>query len=562
MKKAYSYIRFSSAIQGQGDSLRRQLSAAQEWAQANGFLIEDDYRDLGLSAYKGNHVTDGALSIFLQKVREGDIEPGAVLIVESLDRLSREQITRAFSQFMEILNAGVGIVTLMDERYYTEKSVGNLTNLMYSLMVMSRAHDESQTKSRRIKAAWRGKMLNAQNKKITRNSPAWLHYNNENGVFELIPERADLVREIFMLSSDGIGKRRIVFDLNQKGIPPWGKGKQWHTSYISKILNNHAARGVFIGQGGEVEVKDYYPAAVDDSLFFKAQVALKSRTNSGGRRGESFSNLFTGLCRCTRCGGAMRLTNKGKPPKGGKYLECASGKAGVGICAGKLKRWRYEMLEGALLFELAGNVDWFAIAGGKESAMLKIREQRDKLTAEMSSVETALTNYDQLILSASAETIKRISIKYDELEQRRAKIESELKRIAIDIKGSDSRRIDDEFAEVLVKLSQAESETKKFQLRAQVNQLLKSAISVIYFDPEQNTISYKTVDNDTLKLVSASSEHTQIWGEIAEILTALKISLRQDKKEETSRHRMAVLKKLSETWRNPDLLKKMWKPTQ
>ena len=61
--RAYSYIRFSSKPQEQGDSLRRQLGLARAWAVRNpGYhLDESTYRDLGIPAFHGKNRTEGAL---------------------------------------------------------------------------------------------------------------------------------------------------------------------------------------------------------------------------------------------------------------------------------------------------------------------------------------------------------------------------------------------------------------------------------------------------------------------------------------------------------------------
>jgi len=164
MKKAYSYIRFSSKAQASGDSLRRQLVASEAWAKKNNYHIVDSLQDLGISAYKGNHAKDGALSLFLQKVQEGLIPQGSVLIVESLDRLSRQEILTAFSQFTAILSAGIKIVTLIDGYEYSKDSINDIGNIMFSIMSMSRAHEESEVKSKRLKAAWENKRANAHKK--------------------------------------------------------------------------------------------------------------------------------------------------------------------------------------------------------------------------------------------------------------------------------------------------------------------------------------------------------------------------------------------------------------
>ena len=106
--KAYSYIRFSSPEQEKGDSLRRQIQLSEEYCKQHGLILEDTLllTDKGLSAYKGNHRTKGALGEFLRLVEEGKIPPGSVLLVENLDRLSREQILDAINQCTPITTAG------------------------------------------------------------------------------------------------------------------------------------------------------------------------------------------------------------------------------------------------------------------------------------------------------------------------------------------------------------------------------------------------------------------------------------------------------------------------
>ena len=97
----YSYVRFSTGDQKQGDSLRRQVQLSQNYAEKHGLVLDTtlNMHDLGLSAYKGEHTKKGALGHFLKLVKKGQIEKGSTLIVESLDRLSREKISVALSQF-------------------------------------------------------------------------------------------------------------------------------------------------------------------------------------------------------------------------------------------------------------------------------------------------------------------------------------------------------------------------------------------------------------------------------------------------------------------------------
>src|SRR4051812_20008613 len=87
MRRAYSYIRFSSAAQAEGNSLRRQTELTQAYCKRHDLTLDDSLRlrDLGVSAFRGTNVRDGALAGFLEACRKGKVTRGSVLIVESLD---------------------------------------------------------------------------------------------------------------------------------------------------------------------------------------------------------------------------------------------------------------------------------------------------------------------------------------------------------------------------------------------------------------------------------------------------------------------------------------------
>src|SRR3954467_5373131 len=91
----YSYVRFSSIKQAQGTGQKRQEDAAAAWCRARGLALVRDYQDLGISGFKGRNVTEGALAAFLRAIEAGIVPPGATLLVENLDRLSRQQVNKA-----------------------------------------------------------------------------------------------------------------------------------------------------------------------------------------------------------------------------------------------------------------------------------------------------------------------------------------------------------------------------------------------------------------------------------------------------------------------------------
>ena len=82
MPIAYSYIRFSSEKQKKGASIQRQEELATKFIKDNPELELDldtalNMRDLGVSAFKGKNMTDGALGNFTALVYQGKIEQGS-----------------------------------------------------------------------------------------------------------------------------------------------------------------------------------------------------------------------------------------------------------------------------------------------------------------------------------------------------------------------------------------------------------------------------------------------------------------------------------------------------
>ncbi|MBB3999691.1 MULTISPECIES: recombinase family protein [Aureimonas] len=374
MPKAFSYIRFSTPDQARGDSLRRQLTAARAWCEARGLELDDSLRDLGISAYKGANRDVGALRSFLALVEAGKVPRDSFLIVESLDRLSREAVLDAAARLFDLIRAGVIVVTLSDGQVYSEERLRtDWTPLIVSIAVMARAHEESRIKGERVGAAWAAKKAAAreEGRPLTSRCPEWIAI--EGGRFVVREDRAEIVRTIFQWAIEGYGRRQIVAKLNGAGTPTWRGGVGWQISTVGKILTGRLVLGEYQPHVGSSRagtrqpsgdpIIGYYPPIVDEDTYWRAQQASQGRRVAAGRRGRGVAHLLLGLGRCTRCGGAMHLVNKGAMPKGGSYFVCsvAARKAG---CEND-GRWRVDHIESRLLRGLA-YLDAGAILNGAQ----------------------------------------------------------------------------------------------------------------------------------------------------------------------------------------------------
>ena len=244
--KAYSYIRMSTDLQLRGDSLRRQLEGSTKYAAEHDLDLVEDIRleDIGVSAFTGANVSGGALGRFFEAVQSGRIARGSYLLVESLDRISRQELRKSLQIFLSIIDAGINIVTLADDHVYTAEKT-ELVDLVTSLVIMSRAHEESQMKSRRVGAAWANKRANAKTKPLTAQCPAWLELSADRTAYEVHEDRAKIIRRIFREAANGVGSYSITRRLNEQNIPPFARSRGWQMSYVSKILNNRSVIGEY-----------------------------------------------------------------------------------------------------------------------------------------------------------------------------------------------------------------------------------------------------------------------------------------------------------------------------
>jgi DNA invertase Pin-like site-specific DNA recombinase len=355
--KAYSYKRFSTPAQEHGDSLRRQTAMAEAWAGRMGVQLDTELNltDRGISAYTGANRDVGNLGAFLRAVEEGTVPKGSWLLVESLDRLSREPAADAAFEMQKIIRAGITVVDLSDNggREYsgeTLRSQDGLTSLIVMLLSFARGNQESAIKGMRVaeKYAEKRRMF-ATDAKLTKpytlKLPAWIRWNQDTASYELIDERAELLRWMFEMADDGLGVHSIAAHLNETKAETWGAGAwkaaYWHRSYIRKLLTNKAAIGIFVphtvrkveGKRAKERIPQEpithrFPVAVDRELFERVNARLRTTEARGKNTGKPVRSIFAGVLKCQHCGGTVTRVNKGEHV----YLVCSAAHGRSGTC--------------------------------------------------------------------------------------------------------------------------------------------------------------------------------------------------------------------------------------
>jgi len=516
-KKAYSYIRFSTPQQLKGDSLRRQLEASRAYAEAHNLILDDSLRDIGVSAFKGKNATEGALQKFIKLVEAGRIEQGSILILESLDRLSRQQVFSALGLFSSILSAGVEIVTLADNQHYTAESINDVGQLMFSLISMSRSHEESAVKSKRLAASWenRRRLAIEGKRPMTGQCPKWLQLSGDKSCFEVIEERAEIIRDIFRQSLAGSGQRKIAANLNERGISTFSRGDMWHSSYIAKIIRSKSVIGEYQPkQKGEPigeAIPDYYPTIVSEDIFCNAQSARVSRMNpsSAGRKGLKFSNLFSGLCKCLECGATYRLIKNGRS----HMFRCNSHYMSNGCECDK--RWRYNDVENAALIMLSEKIDWFSALGGHTSSKQRLESDIASLRIKQTDTEKQVSRFAELFSISDDAMMSDARTRYT-----KAMLVADDLRHDIEVKEAELRTFTpvqhnvDRLNRIIYELGSETDVHKLYELRAQINGIFRDAGLKLYFN-EHGVFFY--VKSTKQKGIILTGEHQEVLSMGAEL---------------------------------------------
>lgn len=444
--KVFSYVRFSTPEQIKGTSLERQTAYARRVADEKGLHLDDElsFSDLGKSAYRGDHLK-GSLGVFLEMCESGAIPKGSILVVESFDRLSRDKIQEAAHLMYRITAQGIKIITASDGKEYTHES--DLGDYLYAIIIMSRAHEESEMKSKRLKEARRiarEKLWKGEKKVFTKQVPKWIKPSADGSHLEIIPERIAIIREIFEKKLRGCGPDRIARDLNTSGVG-WVPKNGWRSSYINKILRNRAVIGEFQPHIGNARkrkpigepIKNYYPRAIDDELFYQVQEHMHQNRGNGGRTGKN-NNIFMHVAKCGYCGSSMHFVDKGKTPKGRQYLVCGDALRGHNCKAQYYLR--YDELEKTILSYCKG-LDVADILPNSEQTYTKLNLlscQKESLNGELRGIEQRIDNIkDSIELTSDRElradfmsTLETRKAEREEVIQKIRAVEQEMDKLS------------------------------------------------------------------------------------------------------------------------------------
>lgn len=447
-EKAIGYGRCSTPPQVLTGSLERQAKALAEYVARKNYVLIDSYNE-SISGWKGASRKKGALFTIIALLKAGKIKPGVILLVEAIDRLTREHAFDALELIQELIKLGMPVETIEDGQRY-DRDCFQRGTIHILLAKLAQANGETQRKSDLVRA---GKLLAkqeiAEGKRTPGKScPTWLKYDPFVRTYTPKPGAEDTLILIFEASAGGAGLLEIVKLLIAKERPPFhGKGIGWQPSTVYKILRNPAVMGEYHGRCRNPETKGRperddrvgvgrpYPPIIPPEEFGRVETALHDRRKGGGRKGIYIHSLLTGLPRCAVCRGSaayrdkgVRRANAAKPrksraPRSGAALQCVA--ALHGICINRA-RIPYGPLETAILDTLLD----FAIEPTMRPTRTEPSPEIAALDAQIQPLQARYVNLSAAFAGTVSETLteqlREIMVKLDALKAQRRAAEREV----------------------------------------------------------------------------------------------------------------------------------------
>lgn len=361
MPAAYAYIRYSRAVQQAGDSENRQYTALELFEHTTGIAIAEIVYDRGKSAFRGDNAKTGKFKEILDRIEQGSIRKGDFLVVESIDRITRQRVLNGVELLQGILKKGINIYTTTDQKTYSYNDPSrDFENLLMISLIAKRANEESEIKSKRLLSSWSKRREKAQNGEVIIKKGNSIPYGLRvvNGKFVIHEEEQKEIQQLFEFLLD-YGINTAIKKINQTSKKVWNNGT------LNKIIASKSVIGCLAthrmsyenGKANKIPtgyIENYYPNLISPTLFYQAMDKMKERKNKNynGRRTEQDFNIFKNQIHCLSCGGKLYYDHRGSRYKGKIYphFKCDTKRVNPRQCG--TDNIRFEYVFGLLLKSL------------------------------------------------------------------------------------------------------------------------------------------------------------------------------------------------------------------
>ncbi|OYD08301.1 recombinase family protein [Paludifilum halophilum] len=327
------YVRVSTDRDEQISSVENQIDICRNWLERNGYIWDENqvFKDEGVSGTL--FLERPSIQLILEKAKRKEIQ---MVVFKSISRLARD--LKDSLEIREVfISHNVRIISV-EEGYDSHKAGKN--DMAFELWSLFSAQ-YSRTLSAGVSAALAAKVRRGEHIGKTP-----FGYDKKDGFLVINEEEAETVRRIYHWYSQGWGYKRIMKELNNRGIKPKMIHK-WQVTSVQRLIQNPIYCGDFImNQYTTVKVegrrkqirnprekwiyfKDHHPAIISRAEWQRAN----QKDDNAPRRRITPWNEFRGIAKCSECGSNMVIVQSFRKRVDGrknhwKYFKCSKWRRG------------------------------------------------------------------------------------------------------------------------------------------------------------------------------------------------------------------------------------------
>ena len=321
--KVAAYCRVSTASDEQLISLEAQKAHYENYIRSNDeWEYVGLYYDEGITGTKKD-VRAGLLSM-IADCEDGKIE---FIITKSISRFARNT-TDCLEMVRKLTDLGISI-------FFEKENIntGSMESELMLSILSSLAESESVSISENSKWSVQKRF---QNGTFIIAYPPY-GYKNDNGTMVIVPEQAEVVKEIFAACLAGKGTHAIAKELNARGLKTKKNGN-WGAGAVKAILTNEKYTGDAIfqktytdssfnrhinyGERDRFFCENHHEPIISHEDFDRVRMVLDQRAMEKGNGTDTYRYqnryCFSGKIKCGECGSTFKRRQHYKPS--GNYV--------------------------------------------------------------------------------------------------------------------------------------------------------------------------------------------------------------------------------------------------
>ena len=368
------YARYSSDNQRE-ESIEGQIRENTAYAEKNGITIVGHYIDRALSAKTDNRPE------FQRMINDSAKKKFDVVIVWKLDRFSRNRYDSAKYKAMLRKN-DVKVISA------TESISGGAEGIILESVLEGMAEYYSADLAEKVS---RGMTENALKARFNGGQIPLGFVIDDEHHYQIDPEKAPLVIEMFRRYAGGESITDIIEDLNARGIRT-SQGNRFNKNSLTRIFSNRRYIGEYSYK--DIVIPHAIPAIVSEDIFNRVAVRMGQNKHATGKAKAPDRYILTTKLFCGTCN-SMFVGDSANKPNGViyRYYKCASAK-------------RHECDRKAI------RKDWIE---DKVIEQISAWLNNDKLISDMADDVMALLNEDDGMILALEAQLKEVRSSIDNI---------------------------------------------------------------------------------------------------------------------------------------------------